>query len=79
MHHSRGTGQVYYSDNYPPPWGRVRRPHEAFYDHSAPVWRASLRRINNTGQLPSTTEQEQQLPFVYQVANNFETRPIEKA
>jgi len=34
MRQARGTGQVFYSNSYPYPWGRAWRPLGAYYNYA---------------------------------------------
>ena len=63
IHQARGTGEVFYSNNYLAPWARARCSPGGYYDYRTACW-PSARRIIGTGH-------PQSLPFVYQVANNY--------
>lgn len=43
IHQARGTGEVYYSNDYPAPWARSYRHLAPFYRYEAPCARSCAR------------------------------------
>lgn len=66
IHQARGTGEVFYSNNYPAPWARARCSPGGYYDYRTACWPSARRIVAHT-----TLGYAQHLPFIYQVANNF--------